>query len=73
MAKIKRKAIVDKEYCVACGSCVKVCPLGIINIEQGVFANIDENKCVGCGKCAKTCPASVISIQKVEVGEQSEK
>lgn len=67
MAKIKRKAIVDMDLCVACGSCVKVCPLQIISIEQGVFAKIDTEKCVGCGKCAKTCPASVINIKTMEV------
>lgn len=67
MKKIKKKAIIDKEYCVACGSCVKVCPLQIIHIEQGVFAEVDYDKCVGCGKCAKTCPASVINIEKREV------
>ncbi len=67
MGKIKRKAAVDTDLCVACGSCVKACPLNIINIEQGVFANIDYNKCVGCGKCAKTCPASVIDIKTMEV------
>ena len=43
MSKIKKKAIVDKEYCVACGSCVKVCPLQIITIEKGVFANINSS------------------------------
>lgn len=67
MKKIKKKAIIDKEYCVACGSCVKVCPLQIIHIEQGVFAQVDYDKCVGCGKCAETCPASVINIEKREV------
>lgn len=66
MNKIKKKAIVDKEYCVACGGCVKVCPLQIITIEQGVFANINFEKCVGCGKCAKTCPASVIEVKILE-------
>lgn len=69
MSKIKKKAIVDKEYCVACGSCVKVCPLQIITIEGGVFANINLEKCVGCGKCAKTCPASVIEVKMLEVNE----
>ncbi|MFR4163088.1 MAG: DUF362 domain-containing protein [Paraclostridium sordellii] len=66
MAK-KRKAIVDTNYCVACGACVKSCPLQIINVEQDVFAKINFEKCVGCGKCAKTCPASVIEIQLKEV------
>ncbi|SCG99561.1 MULTISPECIES: 4Fe-4S dicluster domain-containing protein [unclassified Romboutsia] len=67
MAKIKRKAVIDKEYCVACGTCTKVCPLQIIHIEQGVFAQINSDKCVGCGKCAKACPACIIKIEKVEV------
>lgn len=66
MAKIKRKAIVDINLCVACGSCVKVCPLQIITIKQGVFANIDYERCIGCGKCSKTCPASVIEIKTIE-------
>ncbi|WP_438619360.1 4Fe-4S binding protein [Paraclostridium sp.] len=66
---MKKKAIIDKEYCVACGSCVKVCPLEIIHIEQGVFAKINEEKCVGCGRCANSCPASVIEIKKIEVGD----
>ena len=56
----------DKEYCVACGTCVKACPLKIINIEQGVLAKINYEKCVGCGKCSKSCPASVIEIKSIE-------
>ena len=67
MIKIKKKAIIDEEYCVACGTCVKVCPLQIIHIEQGVFAKINFDKCVVCGKCAKACTASVINIEEREV------
>ncbi|MGL4737744.1 MAG: 4Fe-4S dicluster domain-containing protein [Cellulosilyticaceae bacterium] len=67
MAKIKRKATVDTNLCVACGACAKVCPLKIITIEQGVFANIQTERCVGCGKCAKVCPASVIEMKAEEV------
>lgn len=69
MAKMKRKAFVDKDYCVACGTCVKVCPIQIIKIEQGVFADINYDKCVGCGKCANVCPASVIEVKSVEVNQ----
>ena len=69
MFKTKRKAVIDKKYCVACGTCVKICPLKIISINQGVFAEINYEKCVGCGKCAKAYPASVIEIKQLEVGE----
>ena len=61
----KRKAFVDTECCVACGCCVKVCPLGAISVDRGIAAKVDPQRCVGCGKCAKECPASVISIQEV--------
>ncbi|MFR5133050.1 MAG: 4Fe-4S dicluster-binding protein [Terrisporobacter sp.] len=64
MKKFKKKAIIDENYCVACGCCAKVCPLQIIHIDQGVIAKINYNKCIGCGKCAKACPASIITIEK---------
>lgn len=63
----KRKASVDKEHCVACGCCVKVCPMNAISIWKGVMAKVDWKRCVGCGKCLKECPASVITVQEVAV------
>lgn len=63
----QRKAFVCDNQCVACGCCVKVCPLNAISIMKGIKAVVDKTKCVGCGKCAKECPASVITIQEVTV------
>lgn len=57
----KRIAAVGKN-CVACGCCVKVCPLGAISVWKGVMAEVDRDKCVGCGKCAAECPAGTINI-----------
>ncbi len=53
--------------CVACGTCLKVCPFGAISIPDGTRARIDAHACVGCGKCSKICPASVIEIVSSEV------
>ena len=64
--KHPRKAFVDQKSCVACGCCVKVCPLQAIEIVRGVMAQVRQDKCVGCGKCARECPASVIKIREVE-------
>ena len=62
----RRVAAVDERACVACGCCVKVCPLQAIEIVRGVMAQVRQDKCVGCGKCARECPASVIKIREVE-------
>ena len=65
--KAKRCAFIRTDVCVACGCCVKVCPLSAIQIWNGIWAKADGTKCVGCGKCAKECPASVIEIREVTV------
>ena len=60
----KRRAFVDQRNCVACGCCVKVCPLKAIDVYRGLYAQVNEDKCVGCGRCAKECPATVIEIRE---------
>lgn len=59
---VKKKAWVKLNKCVACGTCVDVCPLGAVNVIQGVFAKVDQDKCVGCSKCIKACPACIIDM-----------
>ena len=57
----KKYAVIGKN-CVACGCCVKVCPLGEVSVWKGVTAVVDDSVCVGCGKCAAECPAGVIEV-----------
>ena len=61
MALSKRLAQVGRE-CVACGTCVKVCPRTAIRVASGVTARVDGALCVGCGRCAQVCPADVIDM-----------
>ena len=65
LVRKKRKAVVDQSACVACGCCVKVCPVQATEIVRGIMAQVASDRCVGCGKCAKECPASVITVQEV--------
>ena len=62
---IRRKAHIDQSHCVACGSCLKVCPRSALQIPHGITATVNEARCVGCGLCAKECPASVITVKEV--------
>ena len=59
---MKRKAVPDKNICVACGVCLKACRKEAISIYKGCFAQVEEEKCVGCGLCVKACPAGCITI-----------
>ena len=58
----RKKAVVLTKECVACGCCVKSCPLAAVSIYKGMYALVDENKCAGCGRCITACPAQVISL-----------
>lgn len=60
--KEKKTAKINKNLCVACGTCLKVCPMTAITIIKGCFAQVNEQRCIGCGRCAKACPASIIQI-----------
>lgn len=62
---MKKRAIININQCVACGVCMRKCPIGAIKILQGCYALVDSTKCVGCGQCMKACPASVIKIEEV--------
>lgn len=70
-SKISRKAVVEREICVACGACTKVCPRKAISIWKGCFAAVESESCVGCGKCEKTCPASCITIERGETDNEN--
>ncbi|NMA82310.1 MAG: 4Fe-4S binding protein [Epulopiscium sp.] len=68
--RFKKKAVISQSECVACGSCVNVCPRGAITIIHGIYAKVNDDLCIGCGKCKIACPASII---KVEVRDNEEK
>ncbi len=61
--KQKKRAVVNRKLCVACGSCQKVCPMEAILVYKGLYAKTDEARCIGCGRCVKECPASVITLE----------
>jgi heterodisulfide reductase subunit A-like polyferredoxin len=55
-------AQVDPANCVACATCVKVCPYGAPMINDLNKAEIQGALCMGCGSCAASCPARTITL-----------
>jgi heterodisulfide reductase subunit A-like polyferredoxin len=62
-------AKVNPENCVACATCVKVCPYGAPKINDLHKAEIQGAKCMGCGSCASECPARTITLHHQEDGQ----
>jgi heterodisulfide reductase subunit A-like polyferredoxin len=59
-------AFVNPAECVACATCVKVCPYGAPMINDLRKSVIQTAKCMGCGSCAAACPARAILLQHQE-------
>lgn len=70
-------AVVGRDYCMACGACVKACPQKLIkllpetakvqvrchNEQKGADAKkACDVACIGCGMCARVCPKGAITI-----------
>lgn len=50
---------VDKEKCIGCVRCMKVCPTKAIRIREQK-ANIIYERCIDCGECLRACQYDAI-------------
>jgi coenzyme F420-reducing hydrogenase delta subunit/Pyruvate/2-oxoacid:ferredoxin oxidoreductase delta subunit len=55
-------ATVDEEKCIACLTCVRVCPYEVPLLARGT-AEVVVDQCQACGLCATECPAKAIAMQ----------
>ena len=71
-----QKAHIDKDVCINCGKCAKVCPYSAIQnvkrpcesackvkaigMSESKAACIDNSKCIACGACVYQCPFGAI-------------
>ncbi len=53
---------VNSDKCVACLTCVRVCPYEVPEINTDGVADISEADCQGCGICASECPVKAIQL-----------
>ena len=51
---------INKDNCVGCDTCRKVCPVHAISGGLGVVHSIREDACLSCGQCLIACPFNAI-------------
>ncbi len=51
------KIEVDKEKCIDCGICKKVCPM-----QLPVNEILHKPDCIKCGRCVEACPKKALSF-----------
>lgn len=47
--------VIDKDKCIGCSACSKVCPVDAISGEVKKPFEIDQSKCIKCGACMEKC------------------
>ena len=61
-----KTAWVERDLCVSCLTCVRICPWRIPEIDKQGVAVIDFQECRACGICAAECPAQAIRLNESE-------
>ena len=61
-------AEVNKEECVACGTCENRCPMNAINVDD--VASVNTQRCIGCGVCVAGCEVGAIGLKEKEEGDK---
>jgi heterodisulfide reductase subunit A len=52
----------NRDLCMSCLSCVRICPFGAPFIDEDGRVSHNEVKCMGCGLCASVCPSKAFQI-----------
>ncbi|MBX7137166.1 MAG: Coenzyme F420 hydrogenase/dehydrogenase, beta subunit C-terminal domain [Oligoflexia bacterium] len=57
--------IVDGGLCHRCGSCVGICPTGVLAVDAEAFPRIQNlSACTDCDLCVKVCPGDEFNFEQ---------
>ncbi|ABE52473.1 4Fe-4S binding protein [Methanococcoides burtonii] len=56
-------AVINRDECVGCGTCVDDCPSEAISMDGENIAVVNADECIDCGACVDSCPTDAISME----------
>jgi len=56
-------AVINRDECVSCGTCVEECPEEAITMDDEEIAVVNVDKCNDCGTCVEACPSEAITVE----------
>ncbi len=57
---------IDLSKCTKCGSCARVCPGYVIDIEDSGAVDKYPEDCIDCGHCVAVCPVNAIVNERMD-------
>ena len=61
----------EKNGCVSCGKCNKVCPMGVDVVKAIKGGQIKSAECIQCGACVDYCPQNILSYGMIDRKEKN--
>ncbi len=58
------KPVINTEKCTGCGTCVGVCPAGVLELQGGKAVAVKPEECLGCRACEASCPEGAITVEE---------
>ncbi len=63
------KLKINKDKCIGCGKCEKICPMKNISLKDGKA--VADKRCTMCYRCINNCPKQAITLLGKTVVDQS--
>jgi nitroreductase/NAD-dependent dihydropyrimidine dehydrogenase PreA subunit len=57
--------VIDRDTCIGCGECVRVCPSQTLEMKEGK-AVVTGIRSLACGHCVAVCPVAAVRVEALD-------